>query len=171
MLLINFLFPGGKGPPRELDGDRALIHDFVVLMRIQRNRCWLHVNVSLREVDVIIVTITDYGDQGLMFVVCEYHLIAVGARLLRTKLKHQLLTLSHVKDTFSLVQLEAVRHFNMPFSGLLTNIADHHRLLSGVFHWHCTEIDSLWEIEKGSASDGADRDDKFLSFCYNGQIV
>jgi len=45
-------------------------------------------NVCLREVDVIVMSITHDGDGGLILIVSEYHLIAVAAGLLRTELKN-----------------------------------------------------------------------------------
>ena len=45
--LLVFLLLGSEGSPRELDRYLALVHDCVILVRVQSNACGIHVNVGL----------------------------------------------------------------------------------------------------------------------------
>jgi hypothetical protein len=45
--LLVFLLLGCESSPRELDWDLALVDDGVVLVRVQRDTCGIHVNVGL----------------------------------------------------------------------------------------------------------------------------
>lgn len=54
-LFLVLLFLGGKGPPRELNRHLTLVDDGVVLMRVERDAGGIHVDVRLREVDVVVV--------------------------------------------------------------------------------------------------------------------
>lgn len=64
-LLLVLLFVRGKGSPREFDWHLTLVHNRVVLVRVESNARGVHVNVGLREVYVVIVRFSSNGDHGL----------------------------------------------------------------------------------------------------------
>jgi hypothetical protein len=127
--------------------------------------------MRLREVDVVVVTVTYNGDLCLVLVVCKEHGVSVATCLLRCEFEDQLLCLAHFQDAFSFIKLESVRHFNMPLSCLFTNVTNHYRLFSGMLYWHRPEVNAIREVQVGSAAHRADRNYELLSLCYNGQIV
>jgi len=55
ILFLVFLFVCGESSPREFDWNLTLVHDGVVLVWIQSNTSWIHVNMALAEVYIVIM--------------------------------------------------------------------------------------------------------------------
>ena len=61
LLFLLFLHLGGEGPPGELDGDGALVHNLVVLVAEERDGGGFGMDMALGEVDVVVVGFSEYG--------------------------------------------------------------------------------------------------------------
>jgi hypothetical protein len=108
---------------------------------------------------------------GFKIIIIKSHLVFVGPSFLGDELEDQLLGLTNLENAFLLVQLEASRSFDGPFSGFLTNVPNHDGLFSDMFHWNLSKVEHIWEIYHGSASDGPDGYDKTLPFSQDIEIV
>lgn len=59
----------------------------------------------------------------------------------------------------------------MPFGGLLAGVADHNRFLGCVLDGDWAEIDFVWEVQKGAATDSPNGYYEFFTLCNDRQVV
>jgi hypothetical protein len=102
LLLILFFF-SRKSAPRELNRYLRLVHDCVVLVTVQSDRRGIHMDVTLRQKYVVVMTLSHDRYNGLEIIIVECHLILVSLSFLWDELEDELLGLTYLKDAFSLV--------------------------------------------------------------------
>ena len=145
-LLCLFLGLSGKCPPRKLDWDSTFVDDLVVLVRVERDGRGIGVYVALGEVDVVVVGFTDDWDLGGEVVIDKKKFFLVFPSLLWHEVKHDLLGLANIQNSFLFVDFEATWDVNLPLRSLLSDVADHHGLLGLELDRHEAKVELVWEI-------------------------
>jgi hypothetical protein len=78
-LLLVFLFIGGESSPRKFDWNLRFVHDSVVLVRIKCDTCWIHVDVTFAEINVVIVRLSFDWYDGFKVVVRQNNFVFVNS--------------------------------------------------------------------------------------------
>ncbi len=97
-------------------------------------------NMSFRQIHIVVMAFSKDGDRSFKLIVEQHHFILVWATFLGDELKDKLFGLTYLQDTFLFVDLEAIRHFDMPFCCLLSDVSNHDGFFSSMLDGYKAEI-------------------------------
>lgn len=127
--------------------------------------------VAFRKVDVVVMGFAECGDGALKVVEAERELFFVLAGFSCLEVEDKLLNLADFEDAFTLVDLEARGHIDLPLCGTLANVSENDGFFIVEFNGYEAEVQDVGEVKDSAAALGADGDDELLAFGDDHEVV
>lgn len=140
-------------------------------MREERDGSRFRMDVTLRQIHIVVVGLANDRYLSLKPVVLQHELFLVLSSLLRHEKEDHLGDLTNFQNALALANAEVVWHGYLPLSGLFADVTNDDRLFGFVLDWHKSEIKLIGEVKHCAATSCADGHNELLAFGHHHQIV